>query len=279
VPSSATATRSVKKEGAAMPLGSYSIIRYTNNVNDQRVNIGVLLWHPHEGFKYRVGDVSRVQAIDPRILVRPLKSQISAITGELDGAVSGPGTLWFEHLASVYREGLEISQPYPARIQSADETLENLYRMLVMPAPEIRRASSQRQYFGRVKKTLALLTRLHAVTLDDIGVKKVNGLSVNVGIRTSSRQTQALWHALSLQAEDNPDKQLALAKATTADIDWLRKSPDYRGNRHFVALEPPKPAAMEGFKDCVSWIKRLSDYSVIEGKDSIESAFERVFAA
>lgn len=262
-----------------MPLGSYSIVRYSNNLNDQRVNIGVLLWHPHEGFKFRVGDVARVQAIDPRILVRPLKSQVATITDGLAAVGSGSGTEWFVHLASIYKEGLEVSQPYPARIQSADETLENLYRQLVMPVPEIRRASSQWQYTNRVKKHLTRLTRLHSLKLDEIGVRKVGGLVVNVGIRTSSKNTRALWHALSLQSEDNPMKQLALAKATTADIDWLRKSADYVSDQHMVTLEPPKPAAMEGYRDCVAWLKSQSDGFVVEGRDSIETAFDKVFAA
>ena len=38
-------------EGDAMALGAYSLVRYSNELNDQRVNLGVLLWHPQDGFR------------------------------------------------------------------------------------------------------------------------------------------------------------------------------------------------------------------------------------
>jgi hypothetical protein len=37
-----------------MPLGAYSVIRFSNNLNDQRVNLGVVVWHPLDGLRLRL---------------------------------------------------------------------------------------------------------------------------------------------------------------------------------------------------------------------------------
>jgi len=242
-----------------MTLGSYSIIRFCNNLNDQRINLGVIVWHPTDGFKFRISSsLDRVHAVDPRIHIQPLRAQLDSITAELEAA-SSQGQAALSALSRWLREGLAVSSPYPARIQSAEDTLERLYSMLVSPVEEIRRASSQSQFESRVKSIL-----LNALPKDRgkcraIGVRKIDGLKVRVGIETILGSRKALWQPLSLQALTQADKQIAFAKATAMDITVLRASPEYRGYRQYVALQEPKPGASEHLKDALAWLQARAD--------------------
>src|SRR2546427_11125278 len=136
-----------------MALGAYSVIRYSNHLNDQRVNLGVLVWHPFDGFRYRFSpSLDRVQAVDPRVPLTPLKKQLENIASELQAQSANKETL--VRLSHWFKEGLEVVPPYPAQIQSADEMTEHLYQMLVSPTTEIRRASTQQQFERGVRTAL-----------------------------------------------------------------------------------------------------------------------------
>lgn len=120
-----------------MALGAYSLIRYSNHLSDQRINLGVVVWHPYDGFRHRFSPaLERVPAIDPRIRIRPLKDQLEIIRSEI-GHAPELGKSELQRLAKWFREGMEVTEPYPAQISDIDQTLEELYAMLVSPVPEI----------------------------------------------------------------------------------------------------------------------------------------------
>ena len=136
-----------------MPVGAYSVVRFSNNASDQRVNVGVLVWHPLEGVRFKFSpSLERIQAIDPRVSISSVRDQLEVIRSELTvpNAAEGPVTL--NRLSSWFRNGVEVSTPYPAKIASTDELLDRLYETLVYPVPEILRASSQRQSNDLSKK-------------------------------------------------------------------------------------------------------------------------------
>src|SRR5437899_12976132 len=108
-----------------MPLGAYSIIRYSNNLNDQRVNLGIVVWHPLDGFANRLSpSLDRAQAVDPRVRITGLKKQLDVIKGLLS-APPAEGLEILKSLSQQFREGLEVSPPYrrggrpPCRARSA----------------------------------------------------------------------------------------------------------------------------------------------------------------
>lgn len=50
-----------------MLLGAYSVVRYSDCVSDQRINLGVMVWHPLEGFARRFSPhLDRARAVDPQ---------------------------------------------------------------------------------------------------------------------------------------------------------------------------------------------------------------------
>lgn len=249
-----------------MALGAYSTIRYSNNLNDQRVNLGVILWHPLDGFSVRISPyLDRVSAIDPRVRVKPLKVQLDSIKDEL-AAPSPSGREKLTDLASWFREGLEVTEPYPARISSLAEAMDRLYEQLVSPVTEISRASSQRQFERGVERVLrAAVKQLDPkAKCENIGKKALNGVQIDVGFRTTIRRHTALWRALSLQAKDNHDDQIAKAKATALDIGTIRRSfAEFKNARQVVSLQPPKPRASQHLADVLAWLKRDADDVVV----------------
>jgi Protein of unknown function (DUF3037) len=171
-----------------MALGAYALVRFSNDLNDQRVNLGVVLWHPQDGFRSRfTHQLDRAHAVDPRARVSALKQQIGALSTELEGSARGNGRDLLDSLPRFFAHGVEVSDPYPAEIADVDVTLDMLYERLVCPVEEFRRASSQRQFEKSFKSSIAFVMKRafpHG-RVQDIGNKRINGVAVDVGVRVT----------------------------------------------------------------------------------------------
>ena len=237
-----------------MPLGAYSIIRYSDDVNDQRINLGVVAWHPTEGTECAITeDVSRVQAIDPGVRLTPIRRQLEYIEEQLEG-VRNKDTLL--ELASCFKEGLEVTEPYPARMHSLQDSLAHLFRTLVAPAPGFRRRSSQRMFEGAFRKTLqtAIAAVAEKASLEEIGECSVNGVTVPGGIQTTARRRKILWRALSLHSARGREDQLARAKATALDVRTIRSIDRFKRIQQIVVLEPSKPQLRDQMDESIAWL-------------------------
>ncbi|MDP2606980.1 MAG: DUF3037 domain-containing protein [Deltaproteobacteria bacterium] len=254
-----------------MPFGAYSVVRFSNNASDQRVNVGVLVWHPLEGVKYKFSpSLDRIQAVDPRVSISSVKEQLEVIRSELASPVSEEGPVTLNHLSSWFKNGVEVSTPYPARIASADELLDRLYETLVYPVPEIQRASSQRQFERSFEKTLKNVIKDVApkIKCERLGTRKIGKVLVNVGIRTTGPHHKTLWHPLSLLSKRRPDEQIALSKATAMDINVIRASANgFTNYKHLVTLQTPRVKDAHALKDSVDWLKHEAD-DVIEVRET-----------
>src|SRR5260370_14567872 len=244
-----------------MPLGAYSLVRYSNNLNDQRVNLGILVWHPADGFAQRFSpSLDKAQAVDPRVRISPLKKQLDIIKGILSGQPA-EGLEIFKSLSQQFREGLEVTPPYPARFHSLPELLDQLYEKLVSPVEEFARASTQKQFENRVKAALnSALGKVNAkAKCEVIGPRQINGVSVDAGIRTTLRNKSALWHALSLHSQERTIEQITAAKATAMEILTIRQLKHLKNARHMVILQPPKPKAAEHLSESIAWLRHEAD--------------------
>lgn len=246
-----------------MALGAYSIVRYSDHLSDQRVNLGVLVWHPLDGFAFRfTPSFDRIKAVDPRVHVEPMRQQVEIIKAQL-GGTSHFGSDVLKQLSREFKEGLEVTAPYPAKIRGMDEIVEHLYLRLVSPVEEFRRASTQKKFSQSFVRTLAAsmkdLVKDPSTHIKSIGTRRISGLPVDVGIRATMKGYKALWRTISFQSQDKPDLQLAGAKSAAMDISVLREQADYRDDKQFVALQPPKVRASERFKDSLAWLEKYAD--------------------
>jgi hypothetical protein len=255
-----------------MGLGAYSIVRYSDDLGDQRINLGVVVWHPVDGYRCRLTHaVDRVQAIDPRITVTPLKRQLEDIRESVTKA-SATGTELLGELCNSFRHGLVITSPYPAKISSVEETLNRLYGLLVSPVPEILRASSQRIFEKSLKKTIEVSLQAgwpKKGRIQQLGTKTVKGIPVNIGMRTqiSHAGRAALWHPLSLQSEAKVEMQMASAKATILDIFQTREIELYKRDKQYVAVQAPRVKAASKFAEVISSLEHVADRVFVASDD------------
>ena len=242
-------------------------MRFSDNASDQRINLGVIVWHPIDGVKYRFSpSVDRVQAVDPRVHIAAIKEQLDAISGSLTQNSLAEGPVTLNKLSSWFKHGVEVSAPYPAKISSADELLERLYETLVYPVPEILRASSQRQFERTFEKSLrnAIGHVAPKYKVEKIGPKKISNVIVNVGIQTVGPHHKALWHPLSLLSKKRPDEQIALSKATAMDINVIRESGNgYSNHKQFVAVQSPRVKDAHRIKESLEWLNREADQVIL----------------
>jgi hypothetical protein len=250
-----------------MPFGAYSVVRFSNNASDQRVNVGVLVWHPLEGVKFKFSpSLDRIQAVDPRVPISTVKEQLEVIRNELALPATAEGPVTLNRLSSWFKNGVEVSTPYPAKIASADELLERLYETLVYPVPEIPRASSQRQFERAFEKTLKSVIKIAApkIKCERVGTRKIGKVLVNVGIRTTGPHHKTLWHPLSLLSKKRPDEQVSLSKATAMDINVIRKSGNgFSNHKHLVTLQTPRVKDAHSLKDSLDWLNHEADEVIV----------------
>ena len=260
-----------------MGLGAYSVLRYTDEVGDQRINLGVCVWHPVDGYRCRFSpSLHRVQAIDPRIALTPLRRQIGTIKETLTTS-QNRNTL--DDLCKTFRHGLVVSSPYPARIVSADETVERLYGLVVSPVQEIRRASSQKNFERSLKKTIevSLTAGWPKARMQQIACRNIDRIPINIGLRTQLGPSGpgTLWHPLSFQSESRPEAHMVVAKSTILDILKTRTVDQYRRDRQIVAVLAPRARTAAMMDDVVASLRSAGDH-VLVTNDNDETLMARV---
>jgi hypothetical protein len=270
-------TQILSEEETSMGLGAYSVLRYTDDVGDQRINLGVFVWHPVDGYRCRLSpSLDRVQAIDPRIALTPLRRQIGTIKETLTTSQNRDA---LDDLCKTFRRGLVVSSPYPARIVSADETVERLYGLVVSPVHEIRRASSQKNFERSLKKTIevSLAAGWRKARIQQIAHRNIDRIPINIGLRTqlSPSGPCTLWHPLSFQSESRPETHMAVAKSTILDILKTRTVDQYRHDRQIVAVLAPKARAAAMMDDVVTSLRSAAD-QVLVTNDNDETLMARV---
>src|SRR5260370_41061319 len=142
-----------------MSHGMYSVIRYSNNFNDQRVNLGVVVWHPIDGFQCRFAPtLGRVHAVNARADLDELQDDLEEIRRTVIADPKGAGAL-LEHLSCRFKEGVEVTTPVPARLYSVSALADRLYGMLVTPKAEAPKPRMQTQFQEDCKTVLQQVAR------------------------------------------------------------------------------------------------------------------------
>src|SRR5215207_8704300 len=101
----------------AKNLGQYSIVSYVHDLRGERINLGILVWHPLYGCVFRPPkNVSRVRSIDESADLGRVRVGIERIK-ELADAWSSGDEPPLENLARQFRHRLVVTHPLNARIQ------------------------------------------------------------------------------------------------------------------------------------------------------------------
>lgn len=249
-----------------MTLGAYVLVRFANDVRDERLNLGVLVWHPGDGFHSRfLSSFDRVRAIDPTIRLQALHRTVNHIIGRLDGQADG-GRRLFAELSAEFREGLQVSGVFPARLNSLEAMVDRLYSLLVEP-PEADGTPLIASFQAKLEWSLreSVLELDPNGLFEDLGSRYIGGASVNVGVHVRVRQSQMIWRGVSLRTNARED-QLARAKATAMDIIRVRSLSDFSAMRQVVAVESPRKAETATMNESRQWL-RSAEAEIVEVSD------------
>jgi len=242
--------------------GAYALIRFSDTLGDQRVNVGLIVWHPKEGFRVQVtGRLSeRAKAIDPRAKAADIQSTISAIRDRLSSA-GIDGMTAIRDLSAEFTKSIEVTAPYPVRISSFNAIIQRLYQSVISPTPAFYRASNQTSVEAILAKRIADAASRSDWSCERVGRKQINGVAVEVGVRTQRSDKQAiLWHALSLKSEPKHQNQVALCKALVTDIVEIRNHlADFKHDDHVVILERPKVENIDWIEESIAWLRHGTD--------------------
>src|SRR5271165_5019957 len=96
--------------------GQYSLVSYIHELRGERINLGVLVWHPWLGHDVRfIKSLQRIRCIDESADLERVRIGMQQITNTMN--------TWMEEeksplaaLASEFRHGLIVTPPMNARI-------------------------------------------------------------------------------------------------------------------------------------------------------------------
>src|SRR5262249_15240382 len=146
------------------------------NLNDQRVNLGVVVWHPVDGFQCKFATtLGRVHAVNARADLDELEDSLKEIEGLLLTSPKEDCNA-LERLCCWYKDGIEVAKPYPARISSLSALSDKLYQMLVTPKAEGTKPI-QNQFQDSFKK--AMRTVVRQIAGAGLGIRELGKHAVN----------------------------------------------------------------------------------------------------
>jgi len=238
-----------------MSLGVYSVVRFNDSMRDERVNLGVIVWHPHQGYAVKIPpSLDRAKVINPLLDAKDIKAQIKFLQSELS-ADGHDGRMTLERLSKVFHEGFEVSTPYPTRISGKDECADHLFHLLVNRAPaHPEQTVATESAFARLANGLRAVT--HGIdptaTVQDMGEEYITNVRVQIGIRTTLKNIDCLWRILQLNK--NGEEPLVRAKAASLDILKVHGLERYRKLPYRVAVQSPRrrKSTFEEAKKCLT---------------------------
>src|SRR5215210_5452571 len=124
----------------AKNLGQYSVVSYVHELRGERINLGVLVWHPFTGCVFRLPkNPSRVRSIDESADLERVRAAIERIGETVESWPPGSESP-LSNLAGEFKHRLVVSPPLNARIQDPSAALERLSATFVPPEPSFARA-------------------------------------------------------------------------------------------------------------------------------------------
>ena len=216
--------------------GQYSVVSYVHQLRGERVNLGVLVWHPLLGHASQFAKyLDRIRTIDESANTARIRDNLNEIQETIDGwteEVESP----LEYLASAYQHGVVVSPPQNARIQSPQATLERTYSHIMAPEPFMRASSTvqfSKSFASRMRQELESmnLTVFNSDYLENDGFRPVN-----VALWYQGQRGAHLWRAHSFASLDTIERQLTAAKAIHAENTDLRGLPKYAESVFAIAV-------------------------------------------
>jgi hypothetical protein len=253
-------------------LAQYSVVSYVHPLRGERVNLGVIVWHPQHGIQAKfLSGLARVNSVDEHASTRRVREELAAIERTLDEWKVGDRSP-LPVLASEFQHKLVVAPPANARAQDPVWMLERLTTLLLPPTP-FHRASSAKQFgaaFAREMKEVLRQADVQKVKTNFEERRTFRPILVAVAYRLGD--ADRVWRVGSFATAAKVEDQVTIAKALHAENHELRRVEPYRDAELNVAVQLPKPSARRDFPDALAWLGREVDrVEVFEDRESIAS--------
>lgn len=268
---------------SASSLGCYSVIRYRDSLSDQQVNIGVLLWHPQQGYRiFVVPNLDVARAITPTLQTQKLRFQLNVIEQEI-GQNGKLGPEKFDDLSAWFRDGIEVTSPYPAKFEDLESALQALRPTLFPQAPAEPKALalvsshsvalwhlSAGPFEKKVIKTIERAAAQRHIQAHPFPPRKVGRLVVSPGLQTVSGKHKALWRVVSFRS--NEKNQISHAKNVFAEMHVLSEIPQFKEHDRLVII----PAEQSQSDEPKAWLAKAATHVwSVETPDAAERLLDR----
>ncbi len=253
-------------------LGQYSVVSYVHGLRGERMNVGVLVWHPLAGCVFRQSrNLTRVRYIDESVDMERVRLGLERI-GETAKVWPKGSVSPLEQLSLQYKHGLVVTQPQNARVHDPLSTLDELSAALLPPEPSFVRAPSTTQFANTFAHILEKELRqwgVPNVRSNFVEEGPIEPIKVTASFNFQSERYA--WRAFSFSSENDTKKQLRLAKAVSVDNADLRNLDGYRQAHVLVAVQPPRPQARADWGRAVKYLLRTADrVESFEDRKSLE---------
>jgi hypothetical protein len=252
-------------------LGCYSIIRYRDALSDQQVNIGLLLWHPEQGYRvFFAPNLDGAHVIAPKVPLQDLKFRLNVIEQQVNEN-GKPGPEKFEELSNWFREGIEVTSPYPARFEDLESALHLLRPTLFPQMPPEPKALALEpsvhltvrhaivtQFEKRVFMTIERAAGERHIQAHPVPPRKIGKLIVNPGLQTIAGKHRALWRVVAFRSNENLERQLLYAKSIAAEMHVLSETPQFKGYERLIVVPAEKPVA--DTDEPIAWLQRAANH-------------------
>ena len=241
-------------------LGQYSTVSYVHALRNERINLGVLVWHPIKGQAIQFArNLGRVKAVDEDASLARVRSELDHIKEVMQNwskEVESP----LEYLKGAFRHNIVVSPPLNARIQDPKFTLERLYSSLMSPEP-FQHASSTTQFRRSFAAQMRSAVGSHGFQiLDSDYMEKDTFKPVQIAIwYQGPHKDNNVWRAYSFGSLDSEERQLTAAKALHAENEDIRILDKYGDMNLNLAVHLPKPAARSAWDEVLEWLRRTTD--------------------
>jgi len=271
-------------------LGCYSVIRYRDALSDQQINLGVVLWHPDQGYKvFFLKDLEAAHAIAPNVPIQDLRLRLHVIREQVESDGTN-GLEKFEALSNWFREGIEVTTPYPARFADLHSALEEL-RPTLFPhiAPELKALAllpshglsvqqphrlTGSQFEHRVFRVIERAAKERNIEAHPIPPRKIGKVIVNPGFQTVAGRHKSLWRALAFRGNERRERQLSAAKAVAMEMYVLLNAPQFKDHERLVVVAAKKPSAE--VDEQIAWLGKTANHVwSVESPEEAEKLLER----
>jgi hypothetical protein len=260
-------------------LGEYAMVIYTHPLRGERLNIGVIVWHPWQRPVWRfISNVGRVREIDENADISRVRAELASIEALLEEWRDASSPL--ARLHAEFRYKVVVTSPRPARISDAAWTLERL-TSTVLPASTYARRSSAKQFARSFTKLI--IDELHRLNVADVQRNVTEERTfdpIQIDIAYVHADRYVLWRTNSFSSVHKLNDQLGLAKAIHAENSQLRTVADYHDAELNVAIQLPQPHERADWHRVWHWIDASASRAfAFEDRESVSQKLPALLGA